>query len=72
MYDEGHKIVLQTARGMGRSSNSKDFAYAKFYEFTKQQLADWGVKYHLLFLGKPAADIYIDDKGIKDSDFFTD
>jgi len=72
LYDEGHEIILQTARGMGRSNNSKDFAYAKFYEFTKQQLKDWGVKYHSLFLGKPAGDVYIDDKGIKDSDFFAD
>lgn len=71
LYDEGHTIVFQTARGMGRSNNSEQFAYAKFYEFTKQQLEDWGVKYHSLFLGKPAGDIYIDDKGIKDEDFFT-
>ena len=37
---------------------------------TKQQLEKWGVKYHKLFLGKPSGDIYIDDKGIKDEDFF--
>ncbi len=72
LYDEGHTIIFQTARGMGRSDNSESFAYARFYEVTKQQLEDWGVKYHSLFLGKPAGDIYIDDKGIKDNDFFTD
>jgi hypothetical protein len=71
LYDEGHTIIFQTARGMGRSNNSEQFAYAKFYEFTKQQLEDWGVRYHSLFLGKPAGDVYIDDKGIKDNDFFT-
>ena len=41
-----------------------------FYGFTKNQLIEWGVKHHDLFLGKPAADFYIDDKGIKDEDFF--
>jgi len=71
LHSEGHTIVFQTARGMGRSNNSEQFAYAKFYEFTKQQLEDWGVKYHSLFLGKPAGDVYVDDKGIKDEDFFT-
>tara|TARA_A100001515_G_scaffold22304_2_gene16980 strand:+ start:18701 stop:19027 length:327 start_codon:yes stop_codon:yes gene_type:complete len=70
LYDEGHEIIFQTARGMGRSDNSESFAYAKFYEFTKQQLKDWGVRYHSLFLGKPSGDIYVDDKGINDEDFF--
>ena len=37
---------------------------------TTDQLNKWGVKYHALFLGKPAGDIYVDDKGIKDEDFF--
>ena len=72
LYDEGHTIIFQTARGMGRSNNTEQFAYAKFYDITKQQLQDWGVKHHSLFLGKPAGDIYIDDKGIRDNDFFTD
>ena len=70
LYDEGHEIIFQTARGMGRSNNSESFAYAKFYEFTKQQLKDWGVKHHSLFLGKPAGDIYVDDKVISDENFF--
>ena len=72
LYDAGNTIIFQTARGMGRSKNSSAFAYAKFFELTQTQLQTWGVKYHSLFLGKPAGDIYIDDKGIKDNDFFTD
>ena len=71
LYDEGHSIIFQTARGMGRSDNSAAYAYKAFYEFTKNQLDSWGVKYHSLFLGKPAGDVYVDDKGIKDEDFFT-
>jgi histidinol phosphatase-like enzyme len=71
LYDEGNTIIFQTARGMGRSKNSSAFAYAKFYELTQDQLRKWGVKYHSLFLGKPAGDVYIDDKGINDEDFFT-
>lgn len=70
LYDEGNTIIFQTARGMGRSDNSAAFAYAKFFKLTESQLKQWGVKYHSLFLGKPAGDVYIDDKGIKDEDFF--
>ena len=70
LYKQGNKIIFQTARGMGRSSNNVENAYELFYDNTKKQLDDWGVKYHQLFLGKPAGDIYIDDKGCKDVDFF--
>mgnify|MGYP003125281149 CR=1 FL=1 len=70
LYEEGHHIVLQTARGMGRTNNNQLASYSLFYDFTKQQLDSWGVKYHSLFLGKPSGDIYIDDKGIQDVDFF--
>jgi uncharacterized HAD superfamily protein len=72
LYDEGHTIFFQTARGMGRCDNVVEEAYERFYDMTLQQLDSWGVKYHRLFLGKPAGDIYVDDKGIKDEDFFTD
>ena len=37
---------------------------------TTEQLTKWNVKYHDLFLGKPAGDIYVDDKGIRDITFF--
>ena len=70
LYNEGHVIIFQTARGMGRYNNNFEKASSRFYEFTVKQLNDWGVKYHQIFLGKPAADIYVDDKGIRDLDFF--
>jgi len=71
LYDSGHQIIFLTARGMGRSNNSVEFAYSNFYELTKAQLDSWGVKYHKLFLGKPSGDLYVDDKGVKDVEFFT-
>jgi phosphatidate phosphatase PAH1 len=70
LFEDGNTIIFQTARGMGRSDNSESYAYQAFYELTRQQLKDWGVNFHDLFLGKPAGDIYVDDKGIKDEDFF--
>ena len=70
LYDEGHTIIFQTARGMGRFTNDSQKAIDTFYDMTAEQLNKWGVKYHQLFLGKPAGDIYVDDKGIKDEDFF--
>jgi hypothetical protein len=70
LYENGNIIIFQTARGMGRFENDAQKAIETFYKMTEEQLARWGVKYHQLFLGKPAGDIYIDDKGVRDVDFF--
>ena len=70
LYDEGHTIVFQTARGMGRTDDNILQSYELFFEMTADQLEKWGVKYHRLFLGKPSGDMYIDDKGMRDSEYF--
>ena len=70
LHDSGNTIIFQTARGMGRHNNKADLAFLDFYDFTKKQLDSWGVKYHQLFLGKPSGAVYIDDKGVKDVEFF--
>ena len=71
LYDEGHIIVYLTARGMGRHNNDRQKAYDEFYDFTLKQLCNWGCMFNDLFLGKPAADYYIDDKGVNDVGFFS-
>ena len=38
LYDAGHTIIFQTARGMGRSGNSTAYAYTAFEALTKKQL----------------------------------
>ena len=35
-----------------------------------QELKEWGCKYHELIMGKPHADLFIDDKGINSDEFF--
>jgi len=62
LFEKGHKIIMFTARGYTTNIN--------WQELTKKQLSDWGLKYHELKLKKPFGDIYIDDKGITDKDFF--
>ena len=46
LYNQGNKIIFQTARGMVRSNNSYNHANSSFYELTLQQLNDWVVKFH--------------------------
>jgi len=56
MKSEGHYIILFTARG---SMTKTDWR-----EITLTQMNAWGVPFDELIFGKPAADIYIDDKGL--------
>jgi len=62
LFEAGNEIVMFTARG---STTGIDW-----YEFTEKQLKDWGLKFNKLLLGKPFADIFVDDKGIEADDFF--
>ena len=54
---------------MGRTDDSVRMAEALFREMTENQLEEWGVRYHKLFMAKPSGDIYVDDKGINDRKF---
>ena len=56
LKQQGNYIILFTARG---SLSGTDWSTV-----TSQQLAIWGVPYDELHFGKPAADIYIDDKAL--------
>jgi len=41
------------------------------YNLTVEQLESWGLKYHRLFVGiKIDADLFIDNKGLSDKEFF--
>ena len=62
LYDEGHTIYFFTARG---ATTGIDWT-----NIIKNQFKKWKVKYHKIWNRKPTADLYIDDKGIKDTDFF--
>jgi len=70
LFDQGNVVVFHTARGMGSSNNNIFEAYNKWYTLTESQLKSWNVKYHMLVMGKPSGDFYVDDKGINDEKFF--
>ena len=55
LYDEGHHITYWTARGTVTKIN--------WFDVTKNQLDEWGCKYHNLITGeKPNYDLLICDK----------
>lgn len=54
LYDQGHRIVMLTARGSATGIDWRGVTEAQFER--------WGLRYHELHFGKPAADYYIDDR----------
>jgi CMP-N-acetylneuraminic acid synthetase len=54
LFERGNTIRLYTARGSETGIDWKSL--------TKEQMFRWGVHYHELYVGKPAADFYIDDR----------
>ena len=65
LYDEGNKILIFTARYMGRNNENIDLAIKQGYESTEIQLKLWKIKYHKLIFGKPVYDVYVDDKNFE-------
>jgi len=64
LYNRGFIIKIFTARFMGRSNENIREAKKRGFNFTKNQLKKWGVKYHKLIFGKPSYDLFIDDKNL--------
>ena len=71
LYDSYNQIIFFTARGMQRFDGNINSATLELEELTKSQLEKWGVKFHKIIMGKPSGDVYVDDKGISDLDFFS-
>ena len=61
LYAEGHEVKLFTARG---TTTGIDWR-----AFTEAQLARWNLRYHELILGKPHADIFVDDRAVNADDW---
>lgn len=63
LYNDGNTIVYWTARGSVTQEN--------WFEITYKQLTEWKCKFHELRMGKPAYDLFIDDKNINSDEYFT-
>ena len=61
LKSEGNTIILFTSRG---SVSGKDWR-----ELTEKQVKSWGVNYDVLILGKPHADVFIDDRSYNIGDW---
>jgi len=64
LYKRGFKIILFTARYMGRCNGNIAKVEKKIKPLTLRQLKRWNLKYHKIYFGKPSFDLFIDDKSL--------
>ena len=57
-----YEIKIFTARGLGKYNSNKTLVKKNYYSLTKNQLKNWGLKYHKLIMFKTSYDIFVDDK----------
>ena len=69
LKQEGHHIILFTARHMKTCKGDADLAENKQRGTLEWWLGYHEIPYDELIFGKPYADIYIDDKGYKFEDW---
>lgn len=62
LFDKGNKIVYWTARG--------SVTQKLWFNITYKQLTQWGCKFHEIRMGKPAYDLFIDDKNVNSETYF--
>lgn len=62
LYSEGNRVIIFTARFMGRSNENINVAKKKGFQLTYKQLKKWNVSFHKLIFGKPSFDYIVDDK----------
>lgn len=72
-YDNGHHIILYTARGMRSNKGVISQIHVNVLPTLKEWLNRHNVKYHHLQLGKPWGDDvwYIDDRALRPDEFIT-
>lgn len=64
LYEKGYKVIIFTARYMGRYNGNLRMVKKKIMPLTLRQLKKWNVKYHKIYFGKPSYDLFIDDKAL--------
>ena len=74
LKESGHEIILYTARKMNTYKGNIGLIAKDIYMITLQQLKENEVLYDEIYFGKPAADIYVDDKAfnINELEFFNE
>lgn len=69
LFEKGWHVTIHTARGMNTYKGDIQLVELHLRAITEEWLLKHGVKYDVLLLGKPPADVYVDDKSLQPFEF---
>ena len=69
LKQNGHHIIIQTARNMGTCNSNVGKVMKNIGLITLDWLQRHDIQYDEIFFGKPNADLYIDDRALRYSDW---
>ena len=69
MKDAGWTVILNTARGMGRSNGDIESVRQEVIEEIEKFCTKYDVPYDTILIGKPWAACYVDDKAMTPTQF---
>lgn len=61
----GHYVIILTARSMGTSNSNLGKVVRNIGKLTLDWLERYGVEYDEIYFGKPNAEVYLDDRAIR-------
>lgn len=61
----GHYIIITTARNMATCQSNVGKVMKNVGKITLDWLEKYGVEYDEIYFGKPNAEIYLDDRGVR-------
>lgn len=64
LYNQGHHIIIHTARRMRTFNGNVGAVQADIGQLTFETLSKFRIKYHEVYFGKPHAHFYIDDLAV--------
>jgi capsule biosynthesis phosphatase len=65
LHDEGHYIIIQTARNMATCEGNIGKVLKNVGLVTLEWLEKYGIVYDEIYFGKPNGEIYIDDRAFR-------
>lgn len=65
LKDQGHYLIIQTARNMGTQESNLGKVMKNIGKITLDWLAHYEIPYDEIYFGKPNGQLYIDDRAFR-------
>ncbi len=69
LHEAGHYLIISTARNMATCDSNLGKVMRNVGKITLDWLEQYGIPYDEIYFGKPNAEVYLDDRALRFSDW---